>query len=150
MAYSGIYLPKNPGKYMGDPSNIIYRSLWERKVMVKLDEWDSVEAWGSEEIIVPYRSPLDKKIHRYFPDFLAKIRKEDGSLIIRMYEVKPYAQTIEPVKPKDKRTSKRFIREVTTYLVNKAKWDAASAYCADKGWDFVTLTERELFPKRPK
>jgi hypothetical protein len=150
VAYSGKFTPKNPKKYMGNPSNIVYRSLWERTVMVKFDEWDDVLAWGSEEIIVPYRSPLDNKVHRYFPDFLAKIKKADGTIMVRMYEVKPYAQTIEPVRPKDKRTSKKFIREVSTYLVNKAKWGAATAYCSDKGWDFVTLTEKELFPKRPK
>lgn len=149
MAYSGKFTPRNPKKYLGDPSNIIYRSLWERKLMVMLDEKDNVVVWGSEEIIVPYRSPLDNKIHRYFPDMIAKFRYPDGSTIVNLIEVKPYAQTLEPIRPKEK-TSKRYIREVSTYLVNKAKWEAATAYCGDKGWKFAILTEKQLFPKTPK
>ncbi len=150
MAYSGKFLPKNPQKYLGDPNNIVYRSLWERNIMVKLDDWKEVISWGSEEIIIPYRSPLDNKIHRYFPDFIAKILKPDGSTFIRIYEVKPYKQTIEPVKPKQRKTTKKYIREVSTYLVNQAKWNAAEAFCADKGWDFVKLTENDIFPKKAK
>jgi hypothetical protein len=114
--------------------------------MVKLDEWDDVLNWGSEEMNIAYRSPIDQKIHRYFPDFLAKMRNAAGNTFIRMIEVKPYAQTIEPEKPK--KLSKRFIREVMEYGVNQAKWKAAKAYCDDKGWEFVVITEKELFPKK--
>jgi len=146
MAYSGKFSPKNPAKYLGDPTNIVYRSLWERNLMVKLDEWDDVLNWGSEEMNIAYRSPIDQKIHRYFPDFLAKMRNAAGNTFIRMIEVKPYAQTIEPEKPK--KLSKRFIREVMEYGVNQAKWKAAKAYCDDKGWEFVVITEKELFPKK--
>ena len=68
MSYKGKYIPKNPQKYKGDPSQVVYRSLWERKFMVYCDKNDKVVEWGSEEIIVPYRSPWDGKMHRYFPD----------------------------------------------------------------------------------
>ena len=146
MAYSGKYIPKNPQKYLGDPNNIVYRSLWERTLMVKLDEREDVLNWGSEEMNIPYRSPLDNKIHRYFPDFIAKMRKADGTTFIRMIEVKPHAQSVEPTKPK--KVTKRFINEVMTWGVNKAKWDAARAYCADKGWEFTVITEKELYPKK--
>jgi hypothetical protein len=67
--YKGRYSPKNPGKYKGDPTGIIYRSLWERKLMVYLDENKSIIQWSSEEIAIPYISPLDIRYHRYFPDF---------------------------------------------------------------------------------
>jgi hypothetical protein len=40
--YTGRFVPKNASKYLGDPTNIIYRSLWERRVMVYLDEEPSV------------------------------------------------------------------------------------------------------------
>lgn len=147
MAYSGKFSPRNPKKYMGDPSNIVYRSLWERKVMVMLDERDDVVEWASEELPIPYRSPLDNKIHRYFVDFIYKVKKNDGNILTKMIEVKPLAQTKEPKRPANKKTSKKYIREVTTYLVNMAKWDAAKAYCADKGWEFSTITEEDIFPK---
>lgn len=140
--YQGIFTPKNPSKYVGDVSNIVYRSGWELRLMIKLDIWDTVISWSSEEMAIPYRSPLDKKIHHYYPDIVAKVKKPDGSTGTVMYEIKPYKQTIEPVK--GKRTTKRYIREVTTYLVNKAKWDAAEALCQDRGWQFLKITENEL------
>jgi hypothetical protein len=142
MTYKGKYSPKNPKKYKGDPTNIIFRSLWERKVMLYLDENTNVIEWSSEEIAIPYRSPLDNRIHRYFPDFLAKIRKRDGSTETIMIEVKPLAQTKEPEVQK-KRT-KRYITEVTTWAVNDAKWKSAREYCTDKGWKFQLITEKEL------
>jgi hypothetical protein len=70
--YQGRFKPKNPKKYMGDPTNIIYRSGWEFKLMRYLDVHPDVIEWGSEELIVPYRSPIDGRMHRYFPDFLVK------------------------------------------------------------------------------
>lgn len=144
MAYSGLFSPRNPKKYAGDPSNIVYRSLWERRVMVMLDEDDTIIEWSSEECIVHYRSPLDKQVHRYFPDFVYKHKKPDGSIGWKMVEVKPLAQTLEPKRPKGKRTSKKYIREVTTYLVNKAKWDAAEAFCKQRGWIFEKMTEKDI------
>ena len=58
-SYSGRFRPSYPGKYKGDPTNIIYRSLWERKLMVWCDKNENVLEWGSEEIIIPYVSPID-------------------------------------------------------------------------------------------
>ena len=78
MAYKGKYQPSHPRKYKGNPSNIIYRSLWERKFMVYCDLNENILEWGSEEIIIPYRSPVDGKVHRYFPDFYIKVRESTG------------------------------------------------------------------------
>ena len=80
MAYRGRYIPSKPRKYKGDPDKIIYRSLWERKFMVYCDRNDAILEWGSEEIIIPYISPLDGRRHRYFPDFYVKVRQKDGSI----------------------------------------------------------------------
>ena len=143
MAYKGKFSPKNPGKYRGDPTGIIYRSLWERKVMVYLDENINVLEWRSEEIAIPYRSPVDNRIHRYFPDFIVKVRNPDGTVRTMMLEVKPKAQTREPKIPTNKKT-KRYITEVMTWGVNQAKWKSAQEFCLDKGWDFKLLTEDEL------
>ena len=96
MAYRGRYIPANPKKYKGDPSNIIYRSLWERKFMVYCDANDRILEWGSEEFFIPYRSPLDGKVHRYFPDFYVKVKTKEGKLKKWVVEVKPKAQTTPP------------------------------------------------------
>lgn len=142
MAYSGRFSPKNPKKYAGDPTNIIWRSLWEYKVMKYLDENPSVIEWKSEEIAIPYISPVDGKRHRYFPDFIVRVKRADGSIHTMMLEVKPKAQTVEP-KVQKKRT-KRYITEVMTWGVNSAKWSAAREYCLDKGWEFKLITEDNL------
>lgn len=138
MAYSGRFSPKNPKKYRGDPTNIIYRSLWERRVMVHLDENVSVIEWSSEEIVIPYLSPVDGRWHRYFPDFF--VRTPQGSMIL---EVKPAKQSVEPEVRK--KVTKRYINEVMTYGVNQAKWKAAEEYCLDRKWKFKVITEKELF-----
>ena len=142
MAYSGRFHPKNPKKYVGDVSNIWYRSLWERKTMVWLDEHVSVLEWSSEELIIPYLSPLDNKYHRYFPDFVAKVKTKEGNIVKYVIEIKPASQTKPPERKK--KVTKRFINEVATWGVNEAKWKAAGEFCADRGWEFKILTEKEL------
>lgn len=140
--YKGRYSPKNPGKYKGDPTGIIYRSLWERKLMVYLDENKSVIQWSSEEIAIPYISPLDNRYHRYFPDFYVKAVDKNGNIVEQLLEVKPKKETIEPTKKK--RITKQYITEVTTWGKNQAKWKAATEYCLDRGWQFKLITEKEL------
>jgi hypothetical protein len=142
MAYSGQFKPRNPQKYMGDPTNIIYRSSWECKVMSWLDNNRDVISWSSEEVIIPYKSPVDGRFHRYFPDFLVKVKTKDDKINTILIEVKPKRQTLPPV-PK-KRVTKQFINEVATYGVNQAKWKAAQEYCLDRKWDFKIITEDDL------
>lgn len=141
MSNKGRFRPKNPQKYKGDATNIIYRSTWEIKVMRYLDENPNIIWWGSEELPIPYLSPIDKKKHRYFPDFIAKIRKNDGKVMTYIIEVKPEKQTKPPTQ---KRKTKTFIQESMTYEVNKAKWYAAEEFCKDHGWQFLILTEKHL------
>lgn len=142
MAYSGRFTPKNPQKYVGDANNIIYRSSWECKVMSWLDRNDSIISWASEELIIPYISPVDGRKHRYFPDFLVKIKTRDGLLKTMILEVKPKKQTQRPEQRK--RVTKQYINEVTTWGVNQAKWKAATEFCLDRGWEFKLLTEEHL------
>ena len=118
MSYKGRYNPVNPKKYKGNPQNIIYRSLWERKFMVYCDTNDKVLEWGSEEIIIPYISPWDGKVHRYFPDFYIKVKQSSGNLKKFIIEVKPKKQT-RPPKPVERKT-KRWIKEVRTFGINEA------------------------------
>tara|TARA_B100000965_G_scaffold85498_1_gene69132 strand:- start:13589 stop:14020 length:432 start_codon:yes stop_codon:yes gene_type:complete len=141
MAYSGKFRPTNVQKYRGDYRNIIYRSLWERKFMKYCDKNENIIEWGSEEIIIPYRSPLDNRLHRYYPDFYIKVRSRTGikKMII---EIKPKKQCLEP-KPQ-KRKTKTYIREVMEYSKNQAKWHAARDYCLDRRMEFKVFTEEHL------
>ncbi len=141
MSNKGKFRPKNPQKYKGDANNIIYRSTWEIKVMNYLDENPNVIWWGSEELPIPYYSPVDRKKHRYFPDFIAKMRKADGTVMTYVIEVKPEKQTQPPTQ---KRKTKTYLQEAITYEINKAKWFAAEEFCKDHGWQFQILTEKHL------
>ena len=142
MSYKGKYYPSYPRKYKGDPTNIIYRSLWERKFMVYCDKNEKILEWGSEEIALPYRSPVDNKVHRYFPDFYIKVQETNGRIKRYLIEVKPHKQTQKPKKPK--RQTKNYLREVYEYAKNQAKWKAATEYCEDRLWEFKVMTENEL------
>lgn len=140
--HQGKFKPRNPKKYRGDPSNIVYRSSWELKVMNNFDRHPDVLEWSSEEIVVPYISPIDGRKHRYFIDFFVKKRNPDGKVECCLIEVKPKAQTKPPKV--QKRVTPRYINEVKTWGVNQAKWDAAEDYCMSKGWKFLIFTETEI------
>ena len=142
MSYKGKFRPTFIKKYKGDPTNIIYRSLWEKKFMVYCDKNTNVLEWGSEEIALPYRSPVDNKIHRYFPDFYIKVKESTGTIKKYIIEIKPNKQTKPPAKPK--RQTKGYIREAYEYARNQAKWKMAKEYCADRQWEFKVVTEKEL------
>lgn len=142
MAYSGRFTPSNPQKYVGDYKNIIYRSSWECRFMHKFDISDWCVSWSSEELAIPYLSPVDNRWHRYFVDFIIKVKDKNGELKTWMIEVKPKKQT-QPPEIK-KRVTKQYITEVTTWAVNEAKWKAAKEYCLDRKWEFVIFTEDQL------
>jgi hypothetical protein len=142
MSYKGKYYPSFPRKYKGDPTNIIYRSLWERKFMVYCDKNQNILEWASEEIAIPYRSPIDNRVHRYFPDFYMKVKETNGKIKNYVIEVKPAKQTKPPKKPK--RQTKGYIREAYEYAKNQAKWKMAKEFCADRQWVFKVVTEKEL------
>lgn len=142
MSYKGRYSPSYPRKYKGNPSNIIYRSLWERKFMVYCDLNQNILEWGSEEIVIPYRSPIDNRVHRYFPDFYVKLKETTGKTKKYIIEVKPKRQTKPPSRPK--RQTKGYLREVYEYARNQAKWEAAVDYCKDRLYEFKIMTEDEL------
>jgi len=138
----GKYSPKFPEKYKGNPCEIYYRSSWERKFCVYCDTNENIIEWQSEEKAIPYRSPLDGKIHRYFPDFLIKVKESNGNIKKYMIEIKPSKQTVPPIKPQ--RQTKRYISEVYEYAKNQSKWEAAKEWCADRGYEFKVITENEL------
>ena len=141
MSYKGKYKPSYPKKYKGDPTNVIYRSLWERKFMVYCDKNENILEWSSEEIALPYKSPLDNRIHRYFPDFYIKV-KEGNQIQKYLVEIKPKRQVSEPKV--SKRKTKGYIYEVKEYVKNQAKWKSAQEFCEDRQWKFKIMTEDDL------
>ena len=139
MAYQGMYQPRNPKKYKGDASKIVYRSSWERLFMEWLDLNPDVSLWESEEFYIPYISPVDNRQHRYFVDF--KVKFANGSTLL--IEIKPAHQTKKPVPRKGKKVA-LLESEVRTYAVNYAKWKAAEKYAAERGMKFAVFTEHTL------
>ena len=137
MYHKRKYIPLHPEKYVGDPSNIIMRSSWETKFAIWCDRNPQIVKWSSEETIIPYLSPVDGKVHRYFVDF--KIKTVNGKTYL--VEIKPAVQT-QP--PQGKRKTKKYLQEAATYLVNQAKWEYAKRYAKARDWEFIVITEYEL------
>jgi len=136
------FKPLHPSKYQGNPNNIICRSSWERKFCQWCDKNNSIIYWASEEVSIPYVSPKDNRVHRYYPDFVIKVKEKNDKVKTYVVEVKPKKQTLPP-KPR-KRVTKSYIYECTTYAVNQAKWKAAGEYCKDHLIQFKIVTEDEL------
>ena len=127
------YKPSYPKKYKGDPNNIICRSSWERKFCHWCDLNESILEWGSEEFYIPYISPVDKRVHKYYPDFIIKVKESTGQVKTYVIEVKPKKQTKPPVKTS--RVTKSYIHECITFEVNQSKWKAAREFCASGSSD---------------
>jgi hypothetical protein len=138
MSYSGKYKIKKPEKYAGNPNKVVYRSLWERQAFKWCENNPKVKMWNSEEVVVPYKSTVDKKLHRYFVDLLIELDNKEVYLI----EIKPKNQTIPPKKRS--RKTKKYINEVVTYAKNQDKWEAATQFAEHKGWKFQVWTEETL------
>ena len=141
MAYKSIYIPKYPEKYIGNPTNIICRSTWERKVCKFMDQNEKVLKWASEEISIPYFSEIDNKWHKYYPDFFCEILDKKNKLSKLVIEVKRKKQTREPANKK----TKSYLQEMKTFKINTCKWSAAKDFCGKNGWEFKILTEEDIF-----
>jgi hypothetical protein len=144
MSYKGKYQPSFPKKYKGNPTNIVYRSLWERTFMKYCDTNENILEWFSEEICVAYFDPTTSKIR--FIDtsqtFISKLKRVMDQIKKYIIEIKPKKQTVEPIP--QKRKTKGYIYEVYEYAKNQAKWKAAEEWCADRGYEFKVLTEDDL------
>lgn len=140
--YKGTYRVEHAAKYKGDITQIVYRSTWELRFMKWCDFNPSVLEWGSETVIIPYISPVDKRVHRYFVDFYMKVLDKSGVTKKYLVEIKPEKFTKPPEKPIKK--TKKFIKEVFQYGTNQAKWTAANEFCEDRNMKFIVLTEKDL------
>ena len=137
--HKGRYKPTNPHKYAGDVENVVYRSMWERHVMKWCDINPEVEQWMSEELVIPYICETDKKLHRYFTDFVIKYKS--GRIVI--VEVKPHKETLRPERKQGK-TRQTLLNEGLTFIKNQSKWKAAKEYADSRGHHFEVWTEKEL------
>jgi hypothetical protein len=137
----GRFVPKHPEKYLGNPNNIIFRSSWELSCCKFFDSSNAVTRWASEEIAIPYVSPLDARIHRYFPDFIAKITDSSGTTDTWLIEVKPLHQT-------DMKYAKN-VQQKMEVAKNEAKWKAATNFAALNNMKFKVLTELDIYALDP-
>lgn len=138
--HQGIYKLKNPEKYAGDPTAVIYRSSWELKFMNWCDQNKSIVSWSSEETIIPYICGTDNRPHRYFVDFKIQVKTKDGMTKTYLVEVKPSKELLPPTT----KNKKRYLVEAHTFVKNQSKWKYAEQYCKDRGWMFKVITEKEL------
>ena len=136
------YTPIYPRKYQGNTKDIICRSSWESKICQWCDMNNSIISWASEEFSIPYVSPKDNRVHKYYPDYLIKVKEKNDTIKTYVVEVKPYKQTRPPKTPK--RKTKSYLTECVTYAVNQAKWKAAKEFCEDHRIEFKVVTEKEL------
>lgn len=143
MAYSGKYKPQNIKKYVGDPSKVIYRSLLERRFMLFCDQNPNVLKWASEELAIPYISPLDNRMHRYYVDFIIEVKTANNEIKTYLVEIKPDKQTKKP-KSTEKKSNKTFLKEMTTWAINTKKWQAAEQFAKENNWEFKIITEKSL------
>lgn len=141
-AAAGRFIPKNPKKYVGKSvNNIMFRSSWELYFLKWLDSNDAVLRWGSEELAIPYVSPLDMRVHRYFPDMIIMYRDNTGGIKKEIIEIKPYKESVE--------TPRMTPRDAQALMVNKEKWKAAADFAARNGATFRVMTEKTLFKQKP-
>ena len=144
----GRYVVQNKEKYVANLQECQYRSTWELKYMKYLDTQPNVIECGSENVIIPYYSPTEKKTRRYFVDFYVKVRTTTGEYKKYIVEVKPADQCKPPKKPK--KQTQGYIKKLKSYIMNQAKWKAARKWAEKRGWEFVIITEKELGIKTKK
>jgi hypothetical protein len=137
--HKGSYLPKNKHKYIGDISDINFRSRWEYLVMRYLDMNPDVKYWSSEETVIKYKCSSDGELHNYSIDFT--IKYTNGKVLL--VEVKPKNQTILP-KPTKGKSKKTYLSEALAFQKNKSKWLSAHEYAQRNNARFVIWTEDYL------
>ena len=115
----------------------------EKKVFYLLDKSPKVSKWGSESVVIPYKSPADNKVHRYFVDVNFTFTDSNGKAIKYLIEIKPFRQTLKPEKTPRKR-EKTFLKESYTWAINQAKWQAADAWARKNGYMFKIITEKDM------
>lgn len=136
----GVFVPKNPEKYLGDPSAIRYMSSWELRMFQFCDNNQNILRWASEEISIPYIKPTDGKVHKYIPDLFLVVKNKDGGIDKILAEIKPMKHIV-----KNKKSS---AYDLASIAINIAKFEAAKQFCSQHEWEFKILTENDMFLKK--
>jgi len=142
MPFRARFIPKNSDKYIGDINKIFARSSWELTVMRFFDVSTAVKCWKSEETVVPYLSPLDSRVHEYWPDFYVEFVDKAGEIKKELVEVKPRHESEEKYAKSQ--------RSKDALIINTAKWKAASLYCESRGMTFRVITEHSIYRQGKK
>jgi hypothetical protein len=95
--------------------------------------------WSSEGHRIPYLDPFDGRRRIYYPDFYAMFKNRKKFIV----EVKPTKDLRMPKK--GKKSHKTMLMREHTYLINQAKFKSAKQYCKKLGYQFIVVTEKELF-----
>lgn len=132
----GQFVPKNPYKYIGN-HHPTWRSSWELRVMMFLDESKHITHWASESISIPYRNPLTGKPSMYIPDFFVVYENKFHLIKAEIIEVKPKSQTAL--------TEAKSRHDQIHAIVNQAKFAAAMGYCKQHGYGFRVISEDSIF-----
>ena len=141
-----FYHPVNPDKYIGDLSEIVYRSSWERHLFQFCDSSSNIVKWSSEPFAIKYWDESTMKTRRYFPDAYMEVLQPDGTTKKYLVEVKPYKQTLPPKEGRKK--TRTYINECNTYAKNQSKWKFAEDFCRNNGMEFIIITEKNLGLKK--
>lgn len=133
----GKFTLKNPDKYMGtkDP---LYRSSWEFAFMKFCDESTAIAKWASEAVRIPYRNPLTGRYTIYVPDFFINYVDKGGQTHAEIVEIKPQNQSLKEKVGKN-------LNNQASYILNRAKWEAATVWCRQKGLRFRVINETDIF-----
>lgn len=106
--------------------------------MEYFDNNPGILSWASEPFFIRYISPVDGKLHKYYPDFYVTVQSPDGEVHRELIEVKPASQT----RASRARKTIQRTNDERVLAVNKAKWQAAAQWCQVNGVIFRLLTDR--------
>jgi len=152
----GLYHPKNPEKYIGDITDVMYMSSWELKFMIYCDNRSEILKWGSECFHISYQmerknhetGALKKSNHKYWPDFYMEVIDPDSPDGVKKFvvEVKPLHETVQPIPPKKFSTKamRNFEYAIVAFQKNMYKWAKAKEFCDARGMHFILVTEKHL------
>lgn len=141
---------KNPDRYRGNNRIIEFKSSLELSFIHYLDKHPHVHWWNYEEIIIPYKSPIDNRMHKYFPDFCMNYTTVRGNVQSAIVEIKPRYELADRPPLSDKNPMKVNEAIVAEFAVNRAKWAACKTYCDRNNIKMIFMTEKELEPAEIK
>jgi hypothetical protein len=158
---SGNFIPMNKHKVLklNKEGGVYFRSSWENRIMIWLDNNESIKMWGAECLKIPYQmthfksGDLEIRDHNYYPDFYYEMLNQDGSIKRVVVEVKPhkeYQMVLDlnegklNVPQNGLKKLKSFEYDLKMAQRNRDKWETMIKWCNKKGYEFIIITEHHL------